>query len=107
MFAPTINYVIGKSINKSIVVGENTNKGSVFPNPAKEYVEFSYTLSIGAEEGKITLANVSGVVVHQQQLSAKYGQVAIDTRQWQESTYVYSLTAIGKTVSSQKFVVYN
>lgn len=78
---------------------------NVFPNPAKDYVEFSFTLPISADEGTLTISNVTGVIVHQQQLNSKYGQVAVDTREWSQGTYAYSLTSNGKTVSNQKFVI--
>lgn len=78
---------------------------NVFPNPAKDYVEFSYNLPSGAMEGTLTISDLKGVVIHKQQLSTKYGQIAIDTREWQQGTYLYSLSANGNSVANQKFVL--
>ena len=78
---------------------------NVFPNPAKDYVEFSYNLPSGAMEGTLTISDLKGVVIHKQQLSTKYGQIAIDTRQWQQGTYLYALSANGNVVANQKFVL--
>lgn len=78
---------------------------NVFPNPAKDYVEFGYNLPSGALEGTLSITDIKGVVVHRQQLSTKYGQIAIDTREWQQGTYLYALTANGKSVFNQKFVL--
>lgn len=78
---------------------------NVFPNPAKDYVEFSYNLPTGAMEGTLTITDLKGVVIHRQQLSTKYGQIAIDTREWQQGTYLYTLSANGNAVANQKFVL--
>ena len=78
---------------------------NVFPNPAKDYVEFSYNLPSGALDGTLTITDLKGVVIHKQLLSTKYGQIAIDTREWQQGTYLYSLSANGYSVANQKFVL--
>lgn len=79
---------------------------NVFPNPAKDYVEFSYNLPAGVMEGTLTITDLKGAVIHQQQVSNNYGQVAVDSREWQQGTYLYSLTANGHAVSKQKFVLF-
>lgn len=79
----------------------------VFPNPAKDYVELSYTLPAGALEGTLTITNVKGVAMHTQKLITKYGQVAIDTREWPQGTYLYSLVSNGTSVANSKFVIIN
>lgn len=78
---------------------------NIFPNPAKDYVEFSYNLPSGAMEGTLTITDLKGVVIHKQQIATKYGQIAIDTREWQQGTYIYALSANGNSVANQKFVL--
>ncbi|HRN93517.1 MAG TPA: T9SS type A sorting domain-containing protein, partial [Chitinophagales bacterium] len=78
---------------------------NAFPNPAKDYIEFSYNLPVGAMEGTLSITDLKGIVIHKQQLTAKYGQIAIDTRQWQQGAYLYILSANGKMVANHKFVL--
>ncbi|MBX2909999.1 MAG: S8 family serine peptidase [Chitinophagales bacterium] len=78
---------------------------NAFPNPAKDYIEFSYNLPVGAMEGALSITDLKGMVIHKQQLTAKYGQIAIDTRQWQQGAYLYILSANGKMVANHKFVL--
>ncbi|MBX2909234.1 MAG: T9SS type A sorting domain-containing protein [Chitinophagales bacterium] len=78
---------------------------NAFPNPAKDYIEFSYNLPVGAMEGALSITDLKGMVIHKQQLTAKYGQIAIDTRQWQQGAYLYLLSANGKMVANHKFVL--
>ncbi|MCO5281311.1 MAG: hypothetical protein M9931_09700 [Chitinophagales bacterium] len=49
---------------------------NAFPNPAKDYIEFSYNLPVGAMEGALSITDLKGMVIHKQQLTAKYGQIA-------------------------------
>ena len=59
----------------------------------------------GPMEGTLTITNLKGVVIHKQQHATKYGQIAIDTREWQQGTYIYALSANGNSVANQNFVL--
>jgi hypothetical protein len=77
----------------------------VFPNPAKDYVQLSYTLPLGVDEGELTITTQEGSAIYNHKIEGNVGQIAIDTRMWAQGSYLYSLSSGGKVTSNNKIVI--
>ena len=70
----------------------------VRPNPANNWVSFTYTLEGEQAQAVLELRDAAGKTVHQVQLSQTKGEYVWDTRALQAGTYYYSL----KTANTNK-----
>ena len=70
----------------------------VRPNPANNWVSFTYTLEGEQPQAVLELRDAAGKTVHQVQLSQPKGAYLWDTRELQSGTYYYSL----KTANTNK-----
>ena len=70
----------------------------VRPNPANNWVSFTYTLEGEQAQAVLELRDAAGKTVHQVQLSQTKGEYVWDTRELQSGTYYYSL----KTANTNK-----
>jgi len=77
----------------------------LFPNPAKDYIQFSYKLPISEKTARLVISDINGHQIYETELTSNYGQLAIDTRSWATGTYSYSLNTGGKSIASNKFIV--
>ena len=70
----------------------------VRPNPANNWVSFTYTLEGEQAQAVLELRDAAGKTVHQVQLNQTKGEYVWDTRELQSGTYYYSL----KTANTNK-----
>ncbi len=70
----------------------------IYPNPANNWVSFTYTLEGEHAQAVLEIRDASGKTVHQVQLSQPKGAYLWDTRELQSGTYYYSL----KTANTNK-----
>ncbi|PJB59647.1 MAG: hypothetical protein CO098_02290, partial [Bacteroidetes bacterium CG_4_9_14_3_um_filter_41_19] len=76
----------------------------VYPNPAKEWVTFNYTLAHDANRGIISISDMAGKEIQRFAVSGKQGQYVWDTREIKSGVYICTLSA-GKLVASKKLIV--
>ncbi len=71
---------------------------NIYPNPANNWVSFTYTLEGEQAQAVLELRDAAGKTVHQVQLSQPKGAYLWDTRELQSGTYYYIL----KTANTNK-----
>ena len=76
----------------------------IYPNPANNWVSFTYTLEGEQPQAVLELRDAAGKTVHQVQLSQTKGEYVWDTRALQAGTYYYSLKT-AKTNKTGKVVI--
>lgn len=83
-----------------------TSQISIYPSPAKHYININYQLQISSPE-KIFLkiSDLSGKVVHQQVLTYTQDEVVISTRHLPAGQYVCNIFADNQTVDNQQFTI--
>ena len=92
-----------------ITVGITENKTEnfsvkVFPNPATERINFTYSLPAGNISGKLSIFNSSGKLVRNFNLMALQGQIVYNTTALPQGVYFYTVVA-GEKKETGKFVV--
>jgi len=76
----------------------------VFPNPASERINFTYSLPAGNTSGKLSIFNSSGKLIRIFNLMAMQGQVVYNTSTLPNGVYFYTVVAEGEKETG-KFVV--
>ncbi len=87
--------------------GLDENKVSIshaYPNPASSMVRFNYELP-SAARASVSVYNLLGQEVLQQDLNALNGQVVFSVADLNEGIYFCNLRVDGRTVKTEKFVV--
>ncbi|MFC2107682.1 M1 family aminopeptidase [Bacteroidota bacterium] len=86
--------------------GITTNKNkelSIYPNPAKNYVNISYKLS---GKGQIQIHNIKGQIVESISVSGKKDNLNLNIKKLEKGTYFVSLfDNCGNAVSSEKLII--
>ena len=77
---------------------------SVKPNPAKQWAAFDYTLPENATNAKITIRDVTGKVIEVLHVTGQQGQKLWDTRQIKQGVYIYTLEAVGYSMSGKLII---
>ena len=67
----------------------------VYPNPAKEWVTFNYTLPHDANSGIISISDMAGKEIQRFAVSGKQGQQVWDIRNVKSGVYLYTITSGG------------
>lgn len=83
---------------------DSYNQLVIYPNPASNWVSFTYTLVGEKPVGVLEMRDAAGRSVHQAQLSQKQGEYVWDTRQLKVGTYFYSLKT-GGNVKTGKLII--
>lgn len=78
---------------------------NIYPNPAHDVVKFSYTLLDPALKAKITIRNVLGSVIAEEELSHETRQLDIQVNEYTAGMYFYTLSINNKSVITKKFLV--
>jgi len=73
----------------------------VYPNPARSWIAFSYTLTNDHSEGVIKVSDVSGKVIAVLTVNGKQGQKIWDTRKIKAGVYLYTLKVNGYSKSGK------
>lgn len=86
-------------------VAENVaNLGHAYPNPASSVVHFDYELS-ASNTVSVSVYNLLGQEVLNQNLNSLQGQVTISVADLNEGIYFCNLVVNGRAVKTEKFVV--
>ena len=67
----------------------------IWPNPAKEWTSFNYSLPDNVTKGIIKISDISGKFVTTFHISGKQGKKVWDTRKIKSGVYFYTLNASG------------
>ncbi len=78
---------------------------NIYPNPAHDVVKFSYTLLEPTLKAKITIRNVLGSVIAEEELSHEMRQLDIQVNEYAAGMYFYTLSINSKSVITKKFLV--
>ena len=78
---------------------------NAYPNPANEYTEIDYQMSVGVGNAKIALFNVIGNNVAEYDLDKNDHQLRIPTREMPTGVYFYRLLLEGKAIATKKLLV--
>lgn len=77
----------------------------IWPNPAKEWTAFNYSLPYNVSEGTIKISDASGNVVESFIVSGLRGQKIWDTRNLKQGVYLYLFTVNGSTESGKIVII--
>lgn len=95
-----------RMVPKSAASGLNSqNLVNVYPNPARDYVTFSFNIPIAKNKLMLTVTTLSGQVVYTAQLADKIGRHDWNCNQAAPGTYFYKINDGQKTISTGKISV--
>jgi len=110
-------YYNGKKVNPIIriyglSVGINEvekEKGEVkvFPNPAKDYVTFSWELPLLKGNAELIITDINGKSITQKTIASKRGQWIWDTRTIKKGIYLYEIKTDNERLGNGKIVINN
>ena len=69
----------------------------VYPNPAKEWVTFTYTLPHDATDGILIISDITGKTLETMEVQGNRGSKLWDTRKLPKGVYLYTLTSAGSS----------
>jgi uncharacterized membrane protein YciS (DUF1049 family) len=78
---------------------------NIYPNPAHDLVKFNYVINDPNMKVKITIRNVLGSVVREEELSHQSRQLEISVNEYTAGMYFYTLSINNQSVITKKFLV--
>lgn len=78
---------------------------NLYPNPANDVVKFNYIISDANAKVKITIRNVLGSVVKEEELSHNMRELEIAVHEYSAGMYFYTLSINNKSIITKKFLV--
>jgi hypothetical protein len=96
-------YLINKGASSNIPALTQVKSFS-HPNPARETINIAYNLQ-GAETGTVVINSLSGKLIDRQTVKGDAASFNYSTRRLASGTYVVSVEANGKQLSSEKIIV--
>jgi hypothetical protein len=96
-------YLINKDASSNIPALTQVKSFS-HPNPARETINIAYNLQ-GAETGTVVINSLSGKLIDRQTVKGDAASFNYSTRRLASGTYVVSVEANGKQLSSEKIIV--
>ncbi len=87
------------------VIQEEKHFISAYPNPARQWVAFNYTLPYPSEKATISIHDASGKTVNIIEIQAAIGQTIWDTRKIPSGLYFYCLQVNGTTIDRRKLII--
>lgn len=97
--------IIVRFRKSGVGVAENMVEfGHAYPNPASSMVHFDYAIPMG-DKVTVSVFNLLGQEVMNQQLNSLQGSVAISVADLNEGIYFCNLMVNGQTLKTEKFVV--
>ena len=78
---------------------------TAYPNPAKSWVTFDYTLPPPAESATIVISDVTGKQIGIVKVNRSFGQTVWDTRGVSAGIYFYSLEVNGNVIDKRKLII--
>jgi len=67
----------------------------VYPNPAKEWITFDYSLPHDATQGILIISDITGKTLETMEVQGNQGSKLWDTRKLPKGVYLYTLTSAG------------
>lgn len=77
------------------------------PNPARGFTNISYSLPSDARSARIVVKNLLGNVVSNENISTDSQSLRLDTGNFSNGIYIYSLMINNQSVMSKRLVVSN
>jgi len=77
---------------------------AAYPNPANNHVSFDYNIS-GNKENKVTVSNMLGQIIYETYLTKSAGTLNLNTVDFQEGIYFYTVTSGRELITAKKFIV--
>ncbi len=78
---------------------------TAYPNPAKEFVVFEYSLPLNAINSYVEITDISGKTIQQISLSSNEKQAIWDTQTVPNGIYLYSLWVDGERSTTNKITI--
>jgi hypothetical protein len=88
-----------------LYANEQIEISNLYPNPANDVVKFNYVISDANAKVKITIRNVLGSVVKEEELSHHSRELEIDVHEYASGMYFYSLSINNRSMITKKFLV--
>ena len=117
--ASTIKYTYYDELNPSdkisVVVVYSTLVGindpvdyklsAAYPNPANSFVKFDYDVSEISDNSKVVIYNLLGSAVKEVRIDNSFGSLKINTSDFKEGIYFYSLVVNNEPTKTQKLII--
>lgn len=78
---------------------------NLYPNPANDVVKFNYVISDANAKVKITIRNVLGSIIKEEELSHNMRELEIAVHEYSAGMYFYTLSINNKSIITKKFLV--
>jgi hypothetical protein len=88
-----------------LFVNEQIDISNIYPNPANDLVKFNYHIIDTSAKVKITIRNVLGSIVKEEELSPQAHQLEIAVNEYSAGIYFYTLSINNKSIITKKFLV--
>ncbi|GAB4472558.1 MAG: hypothetical protein OHK0057_17210 [Thermoflexibacter sp.] len=88
-----------------LFVNEQIDISNIYPNPANDLVKFNYHIIDTNAKVKITIRNVLGSIVKEEELSPQAHQLEIAVNEYSAGIYFYTLSINNKSIITKKFLV--
>ncbi|MBK6611963.1 MAG: tail fiber domain-containing protein [Sphingobacteriales bacterium] len=106
--APVANPTKAENSKTTVAPVAKIVKGSVaqnHPNPAKDVTSISYAIDKNTANAQIVITDMAGRTLQQINITDGAGNVNINTNNFANGAYIYSLVIDGQTVESKQMVV--
>ena len=88
-----------------LYANEQIEISNLYPNPANDVVKFNYLISDANAKVKITIRNVLGSVVKEEELSHHTRELEIMVHEYAAGMYFYTLSINNRSIITKKFLV--
>jgi hypothetical protein len=88
-----------------LFVNEQIDISNIYPNPANDLVKFNYHIIDANARVKITIRNVLGSILKEEELSPQVHQLEISVSEYSAGIYFYTLSINNKSIITKKFLV--
>ncbi len=88
-----------------LFANDQIDVSNIYPNPATDVVNINYSFMQADVRAKITIRNVLGSVVAEEELSPQAKQIEIQVNEYTAGLYFYTLSINNKSVITKKFLV--
>jgi len=94
----------GRSYEPMVQVEDNVKEITVYPNPANDLVNITYSLNEN-QVGKIQIYDIAGALVLEQSLDSKNSLSILNTSKLNSGVYLYHIFVDNERVQSNKLVI--
>jgi len=101
----TYTISVPTSAEKTLTAKSSHEISTAYPNPAGNFTRIDYDLALSAKDAHVKIYNILGSEIRKIDLHARQGTINLDTENFTEGMYLYSLVVNSKTVSTRKFII--